>query len=158
MGILKEIPAGDSFLILQTRRIIRSYRQILGRDLWPSEREPEALVKEIFHAPFVLCSAGAEADPILNYANAQALSLWEMNWDEFTRTPGRLTAQAPERQAREHFLKTVREQGFIDNYCGIRISKTGRLFEIRGASVWNVLDEEGSYAGQAASFSEWKEL
>jgi len=52
----------------------------------------------------------------------------------------------------------VRENGFIDDYSGIRISSTGRRFHIRQAIVWNVLDEDGRYAGQAATFSSWEFL
>jgi hypothetical protein len=45
--------------------------------------------------------------------------------------------------------------GYISNYNGIRISSTGKRFEIKSAIVWNVLDEEDRKCGQAATFSEW---
>jgi len=95
---------------------------------------------------------------VLNYGNAAALALWEMSWDEFTRTPSRLTAEAPNREERMRLLAAVTERGFIDDYSGVRISKTDRRFRIVQATVWNLLDERGIYAGQAAMFSRWEFL
>ncbi len=111
-----------------------------------------------FEVPFVLVSHGTEADPILNYGNAAALALWEMSWEELTRTPSRLTAEAPNREERARLLAAVAECGFIDDYSGVRISKTGRRFRIAQATVWNLLDERGQDAGQAATFSRWEFL
>lgn len=147
-----------AFLVHQTRLMLSSYRKLTGKVLWPEDRPDEVLIKEVFEAPFVLCSAGAERDPVLNYGNAQALKLWEMDWKTLTSTPGRHTAEAPERGAREEFLRTVKEKGYIDNYSGIRVSSTGRRFEIKNATVWNLLDSQGRYAGQAATFNSWSFL
>ncbi len=144
------------FLVSQTRRMLSSYRHWTRQNLWPEDRPDSILVKEVFEAPFVLCSAGIEEDPILNYGNQKALALWEMNWKTLTRTPGRHTAEPMERAERDHFLKTVKEKGYIADYSGIRISSTGRRFEISRATVWNLLDASGRYAGQAAMFREWK--
>ena len=131
---------------------------------WPNAEpgtlnpEPLRLAEKVFHAPFVLVAHGTEADPVLNYGNAAALELWAMSWDEFTRTPSRLTAEAPNREERARLLNAVTTLGFIDDYSGIRISKTGRRFRIAQATVWNLLDERGAYAGQAAMFSHWEFL
>ena len=81
-----------------------------------------------------------------------------MSWDEFTRTPSRLTAEAPNREERARLLNAVTTLGFIDDYSGIRISKTGRRFRIEQATVWNLLDERENYVGQAAMFSRWEFL
>ena len=94
----------------------------------------------------------------MNYGNAAALALWEMSWPELTRTPSRLTAEAPNREERARLLAAVTAHGFIDDYSGIRISKSGRRFRIARATVWNLLDERGNYAGQAAAFSQWEFL
>ena len=119
---------------------------------------PSELSDKIFHAPFVLVSHGTEPDPILNYGNQAALALWEMSWDKLTRTPSRLTAEAPNREERARLLAAVTADGFIDDYSGIRISKTGRRFRISQATVWNLLDERQNYCGQAAMFSRWEFL
>lgn len=81
-----------------------------------------------------------------------------MSWDELTRTPSRLTAEAPNREERARLLAAVTQNGFIDDYSGVRISKTGRRFKISRATVWNLLDANQNYFGQAAMFSEWKFL
>ncbi len=135
--------------------MLSSYKHWTGKELWPEDKSDDILVQEIFFAPFVLCSSGIEPDPVLNYGNQKALDLWEMDWSTFTRTPGRGTAEPVEQKERDSFLETVRKQGYVDNYRGIRISKSGRRFEITQATVWNLVGENGEYAGQAATFSKW---
>ena len=92
------------FLVRQTRLILSSYRHWKGKSFWPEEKSGEILAHEIFYAPFVLCSAGNEQDPVLNYGNQKALDLWQMDWNTFTRTPGQKTAEPMERAARDRFL------------------------------------------------------
>ncbi len=118
--------------------------------------DPQDLSREIFESPFVVASHGTEGDPILNYGNRAALSLWEMSWEEFTSTASRYTAEAPNREERARLLKAVTANGFIDDYSGIRISKSGRRFRIARATVWNLLNENGTCCGQAAMFSDWE--
>ena len=103
-------------------------------------------------------SHGNEPDPILNYGNAAALALWELSWAELTRTPSRLTAEAPNRNERARLLEAVTRRGFIDDYSGVRISKTGRRFRIARATVWNLLTAAGQPCGQAAKFDQWEFL
>ena len=145
-------------VIAQTQLIARSLDHWTGRALLPGLFNPLGLAKNVFAAPFVLVSHGTEADPILNYGNVAALELWEMSWEELTHTPSRLTAEAPNREERAQLLNAVTTRGFIDDYSGIRISKTGRRFRIAQATVWNLLDERGNYSGQAAMFSRWEFL
>ena len=145
-------------VIAQTQLIARSLDHWTGRALLPGLFNPLGLAKNVFAAPFVLVSHGTEADPVLNYGNAAALALWEMPWAELTRTPSRLTAEAPNREERARLLAAVTANGFIDDYSGIRVSKTGRRFRIAQATVWNLIDERGAYAGQAAMFSRWEFL
>ena len=145
-------------VIAQTQRMSGSLKHWTGRDLCPGNFSPTEAAERIFHASFVLVSHGTEADPVLNYGNQSALGLWEMTWDELTRTPSRLTAEAPNREERARLLAAVTARGFIDDYSGIRISKTGRRFRIAQATVWNLLDERQQYCGQAAMFSRWELL
>ena len=148
----------NASVVAQTQLIARSLKHWTGRDLLPGRLSPSGLAEKVFHAPFVLVSHGTEADPVLNYGNAAALALWEMSWDELTRTPSRLTAEAPNRGERARLLAGVTAHGFIDDYSGIRISKTGRRFRIAQATVWNLIDQRGNYSGQAAMFSRWEFL
>ncbi len=117
-------PAG----IAQTQLVARSLKHWTGRDLLPGNFSPGEFAEKVFHAPFVLVAHGTEADPVLNYGNQTALMLWEMSWAELTRTPSRLTAEAPNREERARLLAAVTASGFIDDYSGIRISKSGRRF------------------------------
>jgi hypothetical protein len=148
-------------VIAQTQLIARSLKHWTGRDLLPAEApvsglSPAEFAEKIFHGPFVLVSHGIESDPVLNYGNQNALNLWEMSWAELTSTPSRLTAEAPNREERARLLAAVTARGFIDDYSGVRISKNVRRFRISQATVWNLLDENHKYAGQAAMFSHWE--
>ena len=142
----------------QTQIIARSLKHFTGRDLLPGNFSPAEFAENVFHAPFVLVSHGTDIDPVLNYGNASALALWEMSWAEITRTPSRLTAEAPNREERVRLLEMVRTHGFIDDYSGIRISKNGRRFKISRATVWNLISENGRLCGQAAMFLRWEFL
>jgi MEKHLA domain len=146
------------FVIAHTVCLARSFKHWIGRDLLPGIFDAKELSQKVFQAPFVLVSHGTETDPILNYGNQAALSLWEMSWEGLTRTPSRLTAEAPNREERAKLLETVTRRGFIDDYSGIRISKSGRRFRISQATVWNLLTEKDQPCGQAAMFDHWEFL
>jgi hypothetical protein len=154
---MKTIWQYDS-VIAQSAVLARSFRRFTGRELLPGLFNPAGLARNLFHAPFVLVAHGTEADPILNYGNAAALALWEMPWEEFTGTPSRLTAEAPNRAERARLLSAVAADGFIDDYSGVRISKTSRRFRIAQATVWNLVTDSGEPCGQAATFSQWEFL
>lgn len=146
------------FLNTHTGRLLRSFHHWTGRELLaPSDALPR-LAEQLFHAPFVVVSHGTGDDPVLNYGNQTALALWEMPWERFIRTPSRLTAEPMSREERAIRLAEAAKNGFIDNYEGIRISSTGRRFVIEQALVWNLLDEDGRFCGQAATFSRWRHL
>jgi hypothetical protein len=145
-------------VIAHTQLLARSLKHWTGRELLPGNFPPAEFAEQVFHAPFALVAHGAQADPVLNYGNRTALGLWEMAWEEFTRTPSRLTAEVPNRADRARLLAAVTALEFIDDYSGIRISKTGRRFRITQATVWNLLAETGQPAGQAAVFSHWEML
>jgi hypothetical protein len=131
--------------------ILQSYRHWTGKELIvPSS--PGSLRQELFESPIVVLSHGTEAEPVLNYGNRAALALWETDWSTFTQMPSRYTAEAVIRSDRDAFMDGVSKNGFVDGYTGIRVSRTGRRFYIVDATVWNLLDEDGRYYGQAAAF------
>lgn len=144
-------------IIAHTSLLARSLRHWTGRELIAGV-QPDELAQKIFEAPFVLVSHGTETDPVLNYGNRAALELWQMSWDELTSTPSRFTAEAPNREERARLLERVTKQGFIDDYSGVRISKSGKRFRIARATVWNLILEEGTSRGQAAMFDSWEFL
>ncbi|WP_020621156.1 MEKHLA domain-containing protein [Paenibacillus daejeonensis] len=139
------------------RLLLDSYDRLIGKPLLslaPDQNAAEALER----THLVVLSHDTAPDPVLNYGNPRALELWEMSWESFTSTPSRLTAEPLEREAREQFLQQVHTRGFVDDYTGIRIAKSGRRFYIQQATVWNLIDEQGRRWGQAAAFPEYTYL
>jgi hypothetical protein len=148
----------NGYLQNHVRRLLASLLHWTGRSLIePSVTIPEQ-AHRLFFAPFVVLSHNTDADPLLNYANQAGLRLFGMTWDEMIRTPSRLTAEPAHRAERTRLLATVSSKGYIDDYRGVRISKTGCRFMIDRATVWNLIDDHGAPYGQAATFSEWKFL
>lgn len=139
----------------QIQRLLDSYRRWVGVELIERSGTSEEQALRVFNAPFVIVSHGTQADPVLNSANAVALRLWELPLEKFLQTPSRLTAEPLHRDERARMLEATSRQGYIDDYQGIRISSTGRRFRIDQATVWNIVDEQGHPAGQAATFSDW---
>ena len=135
-----------------------SFQELTGRYLLNLRAmDGLGLGRALFFAPFALVSHNTNADPIFNYANQTALRLFQMEWDEFVTLPSRCSAEQPHRDERETLLKQVSEQGYIDNYSGIRISKQGSRFMISEAVVWNLVDND-LLLGQAAVFERWDPL
>ena len=144
-------------LHVHIERLLNSYQKATGSELIPIPSRAHVF-ETIDQAPFALLSHGTEEDPVLNYGNRTALRLWEMDWDRFTSTPSRLTAEPAIQEARDRLMADVRQRGYTDAYTGVRVSSTGRRFQIEEAVVWNVTDEDGRYIGQAAVFKSWTEL
>ena len=92
------------------------------------------------------------------YGNLRALELWEMSLDQFLGLPSRLTAEPLHRDERQRLLAETRKHGYVDNYRGVRISRTGKRFIIEKALLWMVLDRAGNITGQAATFDRWTPL
>ena len=145
-------------IIAWTQILLNSYQQLLGKELIARNVDITEQAKHLFYAPFAVVSHGTEADPIFNYANQTAQNLWEMNWEQFTKTHSRLSAEPVERVERARMLQQVNIQGYIDDYQGVRISSTGKRFLIEKGMVWNLANSEGEYFGQAATFSQWSFL
>ena len=103
-------------------------------------------------------SHNTEADPIFNYGNRVALNLFEMEWDVSTKLPSRLSAEPQIREERENLLTRVRRYGFIEDYKGVRVSSSGKRFLVEDSIVWNMIDENGTYCGQAAVLYKWSSL
>ena len=134
------------------RILLDSYAQFYGCDLITRGNDE---AKELYSAPFVVLSHDTQSDPVFNYANQTAQSLFEMDWEVFTYLPSRYSAEPLEREERERFLSEVRKNGYSNSYRGIRISATGKRFYIESAQVWNLTDIIGKPYGQAATFASW---
>jgi hypothetical protein len=138
--------------------LLDSFRRWTGRQLIDRVGSPEGDAAVLFAASCVVVSHGTEPDPVLNYGNRRALELWEMLWEQLIQTPSRLTAEPMNRDERARMLAAAEAQGYWSGYRGVRISSTGKRFEIEDATVWNVVDAAGVRVGQAATFTRWRSL
>ena len=144
--------------IAHTQILFNSFRHFVGRELMERDGNPESEAARLFASPFVVVSHGTQDDPILNYGNQAALSLWETDLPTLTSMPSRLTAEPMHRDERAILMARAKRDGFVDDYRGVRISSTGKRFLIERAIVWNLTDASGVRVGQAATFSEWKSI
>jgi hypothetical protein len=135
--------------------IATSFRRLTGKPLVPTDGDP---VEALWAADSAIVAHGTESDPIFFFGNKTALRLFEMTFDAFTCLPSRLSAEPMLREERQRLLERVTRSGIIDDYAGVRISASGRRFRIMNASVWNLTDQDGLPAGQAAAFSDWTPL
>lgn len=145
----------NSYLVEHVNCLRSSLRSLTGRELIATVADAVEAAKALYYAPFVVVSHDTLADPVFNYGNRAALDLFEMTWQELTTLPSRLSAESPHQAERSRLLHQVSTAGFIDNYSGIRISRTGKKFWIEQAIVWNLLID-GEYFGQAATFQHWR--
>lgn len=140
----------DFFTLLTT-----SYLRAVGMPLVADGQGPEWLYA---NAPFALLSHNTDADPRFVYANATAQRCFEYPWAEFITLPSRLSAEAPNRDERQRLLDAVARDGYISDYRGVRISKSGRRFWIEDGTVWELFDAAGKRRGQAAIFKSWTDV
>ena len=151
-------------VITYNRLMANSFQRFTGESILGQTAtgalSDRALAQAMFDAPQAIVSHGTEADPIFRFANAQALALWEMDWAAFIRLPSRLSAEATGdiQSDRNALLKAALVKGWVDNYTGVRISSTGRRFDIRNTVLWNVVDDAGVHHGQAAFIRDWRIL
>ena len=147
-----------AWVIEWTQHLLNSYVRLIKQELISREDTPIEQAARLFKSSFVMASHGLQDDPILNYGNQAALDLWEMDWEQFTQTPSRLTAEPMNREERASMLEQAKTHGYISDYRGIRISRSGKRFLVEHATVWNIQKPDGTALGQAATFSAWTYL
>lgn len=147
-------------VIEHNRLMSASFLRHLGRPLAAEAGTltPEALAKCLYDAPFVLLAHTDAPDPVFCYANRRAQELFGYGWEEFTRLPSRLSAEPVSQAERQRLLDRARSKGYVDAYRRIRIARDGRRFRIEHVIIWDVLDDHGTFAGQAAVFDRWTDL
>ena len=129
-------------------QLLRSHHQAFGRPL-------AASAQELFSADLVVLAHDGSSDPCLTYANAAALQLWERPWSAMVGMPSRLWRSCGSAVSRALALQQALNQQAIEGYSGIRISSSGRRFQIQNARLWSLQDPDGHACGQAAAFSDW---
>jgi hypothetical protein len=154
---MSEVPAlyREPAHAMAIARIAASHLALTGRALVPAGEDP---VLALWQAPCAVLAHGTESDPRFFFANAMALARFGMAVEAMVGLPSRLSAEALLREERQALLDRVTRDGFIDDYAGVRIAADGTRFRIEAATVWNLVDRDGSVHGQAAAFSRWTEL
>jgi len=152
---MPSLPPSDAALDARLRLIVSSYQRLTGK-LLIADAPTGIMVQRtaLWNSFRAIVAHGTEDDPIFFYGNRLALQLFGFGFEEFARLPSRLSVEALAQEARVQLLEQVSRQGYVDGYSGVRIAKSGRRFMIANATVWNLLDEYGSYHGQAAVFDE----
>lgn len=150
--------AANQFLGSHAVLLAVSYLRATGRSLIDPQLPAADAGRWLYEAPFAVLSHGLGADPLFTYGNRCALDVFELTWQQLIALPSRLSAEPLDQAERARLLARVRTHGFIDDYAGVRISRTGRRFLIRQATVWNLVTASGAYCGQAAPFDRWDPL
>lgn len=132
-----------------------SFARLVGRPLVPPDIDAGWLYRD---APFAVVAHNTDPDPRFVYANIVAQRCFEYSWEEFTSLPSRLSAEPVERAERQRLLDAVTRHGFIADYRGVRIARSGRRFAIENAIVWQLIDRDGLMRGQAATFASWRDV
>jgi len=144
--------------VAQACLILESHERVVGRPLLTLEGNVAERAHALYVASMVVLSHGLGADPIFNYGNRLAQQRFELSWSELVALPSRLSAEPVNREERQRLLDAVATRGYIEDYGGVRVSKSGRRFRIAGATVWNLVDAAGAVRGQAAAFATWTDL
>ena len=132
-----------------------SYARVVGKELVKAGQDAIWLYSQ---APFAVLAHDTDPDPRFIYANTTAQTCFEYSWEEFIQLRSRFSAEAPERLERQRQLEEVARKGYLSDYRGIRISRTGRRFWIENAVIWQLVDASGISRGQAAMFDSWRPL
>jgi hypothetical protein len=132
-----------------------SFSRLLGQPLLAPNRGPEWLYG---NASFVVLAHSGGNDPKFVYANVAAQKQFGYTWSEFTNLPSRLSAGPEAIADRELVLDAVTRAGFIRNYRGVRVKKSGKEFWIENATIWQLRDIHGNDHGQAATIPTWTDV
>ena len=131
--------------------LAESYFRLVGQSLTPEGTTAEQGMRWLYEdASFIIPAHNTAPDPVFIYGNKAAQRRFGYKWEELTALPSRLSAEAPEQGERQRFLERVARDGFVTGYSAIRITRSGKRFRIENATVWQLINTDGTYRGQAA--------
>lgn len=137
----------------RARWLLRSYRHWAGEELLGRASDDDAVrARALFDAPFAVLAHDTRPDPLCVYANAAALAAFELPLADAPAFATSRTVAPTAREERRAALERAAAAGLLRGYSGVRVSTTGRRFEIRDGRIWTVLDDDGRRVGQAAAF------
>jgi len=133
--------------------LLRSYRHWAGEDLLGLASDDDAVcARALFDAPFAVLAHDTRPDPLCIYANAAALAAFELHLADAPEFATSRTVEPAARDDRRAALARADEAGLLRGYSGVRVSTSGRRFQIHDGRIWTVLDDDGRRVGQAAAF------
>eukprot|EP01084_Bolivina_argentea_P220740 374049_1 len=101
---------------------------------------------------FSVLSHGTQNDPIFNYANAAALTLFEQTIENLCITPSRYSTVPELMEDRSQLLRQFEAMDYGYIYDAIRTTTQGKLFSIKKVLVWNLYHDNGDHIGLAAFY------
>jgi len=137
----------------QIRELLESYQAALGEPLVDCKGD---VTSKVWNLNFPLIMHDNTIDPKFNYANKAAQNLFEYEENEILGLPSRLSAPADQQKARKVIMEKLKKDSFITNYSGTRVTKTGKLFQIVNATIWNTYNQDRIFSGQAALILSFK--
>ena len=133
--------------IFHALNLIDSHLRIVGTPLLPvtAGTSIEAAPTALFEAAAVVVSHNTQTPPVFNYGNAAALSLWGLSWHEFTALPSERSAadDTDVQSSRKKALEAAKAQGVVREYSGVRVTSTGRRFQLEDAVLWTIVLPKG---------------
>ncbi len=150
----------DRNVVALAKRIVDSYQRVVGERLVDvlDDTPDVQIARAVYELPAVVLSHDGAVDPTFTFANLAGQKLFDYSWDEFLKLRSHQSAEPEHRSNRAEMLERAASEGYISDYSGIRISGSGRRFEIQDAIIWNVFDAQGNKVGQAAVFDQWEFL
>lgn len=133
--------------------LVESFGRLIGQSLVPAGKDAAWLYHE---APIAVLAHDTQDDPHFIYANKAAQACFGYSWKEFLSLPSRLSAVDSDWAARQRLLEEVARNGFVSGYRGARVAKLGRRFIIEDGIIWELIGEDGTRHGQAATFRSWR--
>ena len=138
--------------LILVSRLLSSHQRAFHRTL------VDCSGQDLFSSDVAVLAHDNSRDPLLIYANATALRLWERPWEDMIGMPSRYTAEAEARLQRYSALQRAKQGDAFEGYSGVRVSRTGQRFMISNARIWTLWDDKNCNCGQAAAFSSWHRL
>jgi hypothetical protein len=134
-------------LIKHLEIIKNSYSELVGEAL--PLNESLNLIEAFDDCIYPIASHDNSPEPLFNYANKAALKLFKMSLHDMIGMPSKASALSVNQHERSLFLKEVSLKGFIKHYQGQRVASDHSTFHIQDATVWNLINQDKKFYGQA---------
>mgnify|MGYP003628899865 FL=1 len=131
-----------------------SYRHWTGEYI-VEQNDPGKVLAALNEADFVVVSHGMEAEPVFNYGNLAAFTLFGYEHLDFLRLMTSKTVGTEGMAGRQALTEQIDRDGFTHDYHGVRMTSSGQRFKVDASTVWKLQDNLGRVHGHAAIFREW---